>query len=370
MALYLRPVRATGGALFLRSVLASAQEPGEDTTPDQFAFNPQNEMALGVVAESNSIAVSGIDSGLSIPISVSNGEYAVSGNGGLTWSSFTANNGSVSLGNLVKVRHSTSGSHNASRTTTLTIGGVNGQFVTRTRQNLDGQVEAFAFVDRTSVPIGAWIESNAISVLGIDHGVNVSVVVSGGSGEYSISTNGVNWSPFTTAAGTAYRGNLIRVRHRASLSYGSQTNTTLTIGGVSDMFTTTTIAEPTAPPSTGAGEPSPWPATLPKPIREGYAMRRLDGRTMTSMETGLPRVRELYPNMPYTYSQNFIFSKQQYQSFKNFYITTLRGGSLTCIMPIWDGVDFSNTEVLIMEIAEITPISHSHLRVGLSVMTR
>ena len=77
-----------------------------DTTPDAFTFTDQTNVALSTLTESNTITVSGIDAPASI--SITGGEYAVNTGGG--FGAFTSTSTTVSVGNTVKVRHTSSGS--------------------------------------------------------------------------------------------------------------------------------------------------------------------------------------------------------------------------------------------------------------------
>ncbi len=60
-------------------------------------------------------------------------------------------------------------------------------------------------------------------------------------GKYSI---GCAANGFTKDNGTIAPGQTVCVQSRSSSSYSAATNTTLTIGGVSDKFTVITIAGP------------------------------------------------------------------------------------------------------------------------------
>lgn len=91
-----------------------------DTTPDQFTFSDQTGVALSTVIESAPIVVSGINTAASI--SVAGGEYAISTDGGSSWSAYTSTAGTVNNGNWVKVRHTSSASNSTAINTTLTIG--------------------------------------------------------------------------------------------------------------------------------------------------------------------------------------------------------------------------------------------------------
>ena len=103
----------------------------------------------------------------------------------------------------------------------------------------DTTPDAFSFADQFSVALSTLVTSAPITVAGINAAAPISVT----GGEYSI-----NGGAFTSAAGTVTNGQQVRVRHTSSGANSASVNTTLTIGGVSDTFTSTTLAS-TAPPS-------------------------------------------------------------------------------------------------------------------------
>jgi hypothetical protein len=116
----------------------------------------------------------------------------------------------------------------------------------------DTTPDAFSFVDQTGVAVSTLTESNTITVAGLGSGVSTAVSISGG--EYQ--KNGGAWS---SAGGTAVNGDTFKVRHTSSASNVTATNTTLTIGGVSDTFTSTTEAAAFTPASEFAGgETGDW----------------------------------------------------------------------------------------------------------------
>jgi len=96
---------------------------------------------------------------------------------------------------------------------------------------VDVTPDAFAFTDQTGIAFSTLTESDAITVSGLN--TTVGIAVSGG--EYQI--DGGSWS---SVAGTISDGRSVKVRHTSSAYYFSDTNTTLTIGGMSDTFTTRT----------------------------------------------------------------------------------------------------------------------------------
>ena len=93
---------------------------------------------------------------------------------------------------------------------------------------------AFGFTDQTNVALNTVITSNSATI----SGVNVSTPISIAGGEYS-----VNSGAFTSGAGTVNSGDTVRVRQTSSSSFSTTTDTVLTIGGVSDTFSVTTLLD-------------------------------------------------------------------------------------------------------------------------------
>lgn len=201
----------------------------QDTIPDQFTFADQTGVAVSSTITSDPVTITGISA--ATVITVASGTYSI--NGG----SYTASAGSVNNGDLVRARHTSSASFSTATYTTVTIGGVSDTFASTTVAE-DAVPNAFSFADQTDVALSSVIESNAITVAGINTASPISVE----GGSYQI--NGGAW---VTSAGTVTNGNTVKVRHTSSGSYTTDTLTTLTIGGVSDTFTTTTAAMDTTP---------------------------------------------------------------------------------------------------------------------------
>ena len=97
----------------------------------------------------------------------------------------------------------------------------------------DGTPTAFSFTDQTDVVASATITSAPVTVAGIN--TPVAITVTGGT--YSI-----NGGAYVSTAGTVENGDVVRARHTASASPATAVNTAVTIGGVSDTFTSTTAA--------------------------------------------------------------------------------------------------------------------------------
>lgn len=98
----------------------------------------------------------------------------------------------------------------------------------------DTTPNAFAFVDVTDVAASTTQTSNAVTITGIDAPSPISV----SGGLYSIGCT----ASFTSAAGSISNNQTVCVRHTSSASPETTVNTTLTVGGVSDTFSSTTAA--------------------------------------------------------------------------------------------------------------------------------
>jgi hypothetical protein len=103
----------------------------------------------------------------------------------------------------------------------------------------DATPDAFTFPAQTNVAAGSVVVSAAATMSGLT--TAASVTVSGG--EYSVGCNGT----FTLAAGTINNGQPVCVRHTASTNAATSTSTTLTVGGISATFTSTTGAAANPP---------------------------------------------------------------------------------------------------------------------------
>lgn len=95
-----------------------------DTTPDAFAFAAVEQAGLSQAVDSQAVTIRGINAAANI--SVSGGQYSI--NGG----AFTANAGTISSGDTVVVRLTTSANSLAQSQARLTVGGVSADFVVTT----------------------------------------------------------------------------------------------------------------------------------------------------------------------------------------------------------------------------------------------
>ncbi len=212
-----------------------------DVEPDAFILGSNTDVQPNSVQQSQVITVSGLSTGIQVPVLIANGEYSIdAGN-------YTSQPGWASNGAQIRVRHAASGLGNTITTSRLTIGGIASQFngsivlgtsvsgdFTSTTINVDTVPDAFSFTAQTDVVLDSWIVSNTITITGIDFATPISV----SNGEYSIGCTGT----FTALAGTITNGQTICVRQRSAATVSTSKTTTLTVGTGSAGFVTTTAA--------------------------------------------------------------------------------------------------------------------------------
>tara|TARA_E500000331_G_scaffold358644_1_gene428381 strand:+ start:32228 stop:33691 length:1464 start_codon:yes stop_codon:yes gene_type:complete len=99
--------------------------PATDTTPSTFNFTDQNDVRRDQVITSNSITVVGINTATNI--SITGGTYSIAGG------AYIASAGTVTNGQTITVRHTSSSSLETITNTILTIGGVGDTFSSTTR---------------------------------------------------------------------------------------------------------------------------------------------------------------------------------------------------------------------------------------------
>ncbi|MDP3856823.1 MAG: hypothetical protein Q8Q73_03575 [Stagnimonas sp.] len=94
--------------------------------------------------------------------------------------------------------------------------------------------EAFAFASQMAVARDVAVISNAVTITGIDTPSPIKV----DNGHYSI--NGGGW---TKVSGTVPSGASVRLRHQSSGTASTSVTTTLSVGGVTGAFTSTTASD-------------------------------------------------------------------------------------------------------------------------------
>jgi hypothetical protein len=193
---------------------------------------PSIQFTAGTVLESASV---GDDVGTAtVPGTTGTPSYSLTDDAGGLFS-INSSSGLVEVADALD--YETATSHNI----TIAVSGVTPSVSNRTFAiavtNVveDSTPSAFSFVDITDAALSTVYTSNTITVAGMEPQASVAVTITGG--EYS-----KNGGTYTSSAGTAAVGDQFAVRATSSGSNSTAVNVALTIGGVSDTYTVTTLA--------------------------------------------------------------------------------------------------------------------------------
>ncbi|AVP95726.1 hypothetical protein C7S18_00295 [Ahniella affigens] len=210
------------------TVTATTDIAPEDLSPNSFALPTLSPVALGTVYEAG-VSVAGISA--PVPIAITNGRYSIEGR------PFTSEPGVVENGEWVNVQHTSASTYATTAVTVLTIGDKNASMTTTT--GAEGTMPLpFQFVDATAVPPNTTVTSNPVSILGLTQASSISVQ----NGSYAI-----NGGPFQTQPGMIAPDASVQVRHTSAHGFSNTVDTVLSIGGVSDTFSSTTQAIDSTP---------------------------------------------------------------------------------------------------------------------------
>lgn len=241
---YAKPTSTGSGVLYVDSVQIRVTY--VDGTCNTFTFTDVTNQPVSTLIESNSFTVSGLEAGYAAAVTFSgtaaNSAWRKNGGAWLT------SGGSVVNGDVVQVRHTTSASYSTAVNTVLNVNSVTDTFQSTTVA-ADTTPTAFSFTDVTNAERSQIYASQILTVAGIN--APTSIKITSGAGSFRKSTDGgATWSVWHTSAATTEtvnNGDKFQVRNTSSGSFTTAVNTTLNIGGVTDVFTITTRAADTVP---------------------------------------------------------------------------------------------------------------------------
>jgi len=130
-------------------------------------------------------------------------------------------------------------------TATCGAGIVRADWALLAAQGVDFVPDTFSIPPRNDVPLATAVTSEPIVIRGLGHATHISVQ----NGEYSLGCT----QSFTRNPGEVSDGQSVCVRHTSAVTYSTSVTSTLTVGGVSANFTSTTQAMPTPAPASGGG---------------------------------------------------------------------------------------------------------------------
>lgn len=206
-----------------------------DTAPNAFTFTDK------VTAEpSTSYSTSLVPTGYDYASwSVTGGEGSINGS---TW----ATSGSITSGQTFYIRGTSSSSFSAAINVTATIGGVSDIFSITTRA-ADTTPNGFSFTDVTSASLSTVYTSNTITITGLEPNYSVTVSASGGTVDAGTSALSGTYAASKTVTASATGTIVVAAQVTSSGSFSTAVNCTVTIGGVSDVYSVTTRAADTTP---------------------------------------------------------------------------------------------------------------------------
>jgi len=102
----------------------------------------------------------------------------------------------------------------------------------------DRMPDAFSFTAQNNITRSTAVESNVITIAGIDTGVDIGIV----GGQYKIGTG-----DYTSATGTVSSGDTVQLRLTSSSSYSTTSTAVLTVGWLSGSWSVTTQSAPVSP---------------------------------------------------------------------------------------------------------------------------
>ncbi|WP_428398290.1 immunoglobulin-like domain-containing protein [Marinobacter salarius] len=181
-----------------------------DTTPADFSFTALTNQARSVPVTSNAMIVQDVDASADIPVTVENGEYSVSTDGGATYGGWTTAQTNVRLNYRVRVRHTTSdeyssGGYDGVRETTLTVGGVSRVFRSTTLADTTPPVITLTGGNQSIVQGQPWVEPGYEAIDNADGDISVSGVVVTGTvdtstlGQYTLTYTATDLSGNTSS---------------------------------------------------------------------------------------------------------------------------------------------------------------------------
>lgn len=169
-----------------------------DVDPGRIEFATVEHVPRNTQIVSAPLTIASINT--SAPISVSGGEYSIDGG------AFTSAPGTISLGQVLRLRGLSSNSFQTLATMTVTIGPVTATFATYTEAQ-DTYADPIIFANVTNAPRNSWVTSQLVMLTGTNATTNATVY----GGEMSIGGRA-----FTSAPQTIEPGETIQLRIMSS----------------------------------------------------------------------------------------------------------------------------------------------------------
>ena len=213
----------------------------EDTTPDPFSFSDATDQDLNATVSTPDITITGTSTnGSVIPVKIENGEYSL--DSGSTWSSADT---TIPDNTTIRVRGTAASTYSTTKEVKLTIGNVIGTFKIITKADpfvADTTPNALPTLVLVDQNLSDTITTPSFTISGINTQTDATIV--GGSFDINRSGN------FVTDANIS-NGDVIHIQQTTASTFNTAKTTTITIGGVTGILKTITIAKDTIPDTFG-----------------------------------------------------------------------------------------------------------------------
>jgi len=206
-----------------------------------FSFTSVTNHPVASSVNSNSVNISELEPGYSVPVSIIGFDALISINGGPLVLNGNVSNGDNLYINLSALPVTDQESYGRTRTTLVTVGTYSTTW-TVTTESPDLIPDSFTFTNVTNAEINTTYVSNSITVSGITGTTvprfSIPISISGSGFEYNI-----NGGTYRSQPGSVVFGDVIRLR-RTPNTYATTTTGTLTINTVSSNWSITTKSQP------------------------------------------------------------------------------------------------------------------------------
>jgi len=220
---YILTVTGSTGTV-TKQVIVTVLSP--DSEPDLFTFATVENAELSTSYTSETVTISGlgtVGTVVSVDVTATNGAET-SVNGG----AFSTATKTISNGQTLRVRMTSSANYNTNKVTTVTVGSVSNTWTILTKAPPSQIPNAFSFNDVTEAPLQTYTNSNIVTITGITQSTTVTSPTNG----FETSVNG---GAFSTAAKTISNGQTLQLRVLTTNVLGETKSTTVIVGGGSPV---------------------------------------------------------------------------------------------------------------------------------------
>lgn len=201
-----------------------------DITPDSFSFTNKVDVERESWITSEAVTISGLGNDISASIEAGGLEYSIDG------SEFSSAAGAIQNGQSLVVRVFSSTNYSSTRTASIVVGTETISFSVTTLASvsppLDITPDAFSFTARSDVALDTWIESETVTISGI----NSVVPINTSNLEYSI-----NGSEYSSGLGQVENNQTLRVRVFSNSGLDKIETGALMVGNTPVFFSVTTL---------------------------------------------------------------------------------------------------------------------------------